>query len=163
MSIKLTAGWVFGGPVRVLAFGFGSGLSPVAPGTMGTLVAVPLYLLIQNLPLAAYGALTLGLMIAGFWICGAAARGLGVHDHPGIVWDEIVGYLITMLAAPKGWFWVVTGFVLFRLFDVVKPWPCGWIDRKMSGGAGIMLDDIVAGLYGLFFLQLTALGLANGA
>lgn len=157
---QLSAAWVFGGPIRLLAFGFGAGLSPVAPGTVGTLVALPLYLLLQGLPIPVYTALTFVLAIAGFWICGTAASELGVHDHPGIVWDEIVGYLITMLAAPKGWPWVIAGFVLFRIFDVVKPWPCGWFDRNVSGGVGIMLDDIVAGIYGLLCLQLVAIWLA---
>lgn len=163
MATRPTAAWVFGGPVRALAFGFGAGLSPVAPGTMGTLVAVPLYLLVQDMPLTLYAVLTVGLAVAGFWICGRAAHGLGVHDHPGIVWDEIVGYLITMLGAPAGWLWILTGFALFRFFDVVKPWPCGWVDRKVSGGVGIMLDDIIAGLYGLLAMQLAVLGFAAGS
>jgi phosphatidylglycerophosphatase A len=154
-------GWLLASPGRLLAFGLGTGLSPVAPGTAGTLIAVPLYLLVQGLPLPVYTALVLGLAIAGIWICGSAARELGVHDHPGIVWDEIVGYLITMLAAPHGWAWVVAGFALFRLFDVAKPWPCGWIDRKLAGGLGIMLDDIVAGVYGWICLQLAAMWLAG--
>lgn len=147
---------VFTDPVHFLAFGFGSGLSPVAPGTTGTIAAIPLFLLLQPLPLWAYVAITLLVTLAGFRICGESARRLGVHDHPGIVWDEFAGFLVTMIAAPSGWFWVLAGFALFRLFDVVKPWPARWFDRHVHTGAGIVLDDIVAGVYALIVLQVLA-------
>lgn len=150
------ARWVFSDPLHFLAFGFGSGLAPVAPGTFGTLAAVPLYLLIQSLPLSVYILLTLAVTAVGPWICGRAARALGVHDHPGIVWDEVAGFLITMIAAPGGWFWMVIGFTLFRLFDVLKPWPCSWADRQVTGGTGIMLDDVIAGIYAALVLQVLA-------
>ena len=141
-------------PVDCLALGFGSGLVPRAPGTAGTLVAIPLYLLLQNLSLQLYVPLVVGLFLLGIPICTHTARRLGVHDHPGIVWDEIVGYLLTMTFAPPGWQWVVAGFVLFRLFDIVKPWPIGWCDRKVTGGFGIMLDDLLAGVMAAAVLQL---------
>jgi phosphatidylglycerophosphatase A len=147
---------VFTDPVHFLAFGFGAGLSPYAPGTAGTVVAVPLFLLLQSLPLWLYLGLTLLVVVAGFRICGESARRLGVHDHPGIVWDEIAGFLVTMIAAPAGWVWVVAGFVLFRLFDIVKPWPARWFDRHVHSGAGIVMDDIVAGIYALAVVQLLA-------
>jgi phosphatidylglycerophosphatase A len=134
-------------PLHLLAFGFGSGLAPKAPGTFGTLVAVPIYLLMQGLPLIAYLALVLAGFIAGVWICDRTSRDLGVHDHGGIVWDEIVGYLLTMTLAPSGWVWVVLGFLLFRFFDILKPWPIRWLDRRVPGGFGIMLDDLIAGLF----------------
>ncbi|MDX1251980.1 MAG: phosphatidylglycerophosphatase A [Gammaproteobacteria bacterium] len=119
----------------------------VAPGTFGTLAAVPLYLLLQNLPLIGY-IIVVGILFAlGVWLCHITARDLGVHDHPGIVWDEIVGYLIAMIAAPAGWLWLLTGFALFRLFDVWKPWPIHLIDRHVGEGFGIMFDDVVAGIY----------------
>ncbi|OOG25208.1 phosphatidylglycerophosphatase A [Thioalkalivibrio denitrificans] len=143
-------------PVHFLAFGFGSGLSPWAPGTAGTVAAIPVYLLLQPLPLWAYLLATLLVILAGFWLCGVSARRLGVHDHPGIVWDEIAGFLVTMIAAPAGWWWVVIGFVLFRFFDIVKPWPVRWVDRRMHTGAGIVLDDVVAGIYALAVMQLLA-------
>ena len=143
-------------PVHLLAFGFGSGLAPVAPGTFGTLAAVPLYLAMAQLPLAAYLAVLGGVILGGVWICGRASRDLGVHDHGGIVWDEFAGFLVTMTAAPAGWPWVVAGFLLFRLFDILKPWPIGWLDRRVKGGLGIMLDDLLAGLYGWVVLQLAA-------
>lgn len=143
-------------PVHLLAFGAGAGMMPKAPGTWGTLVAVPVFVLLQGLSLPVYLVLVLALSVLGVWICGAAARDLGVHDHPGIVWDEIVGYLITMIAAPAGWSWWLAGFVLFRLFDILKPWPIRAVDTGVEGGFGIMLDDILAGLMALACLQLGA-------
>jgi len=144
-------------PLHFLAFGFGSGLMPKAPGTWGTLAAIPLYLLIQDWALIHYVPLVILLAVLGFWICDVAAVDLKVHDHPGIVWDEIVGYLITMIAAPSGWLWIVIGFILFRIFDILKPWPIRWVDKKVKGGFGIMLDDILAGVMALFCLQCLAL------
>ena len=105
------------------------------------------------LPLWQYLALVLVLFIAGVWICEVAAKQLGVHDDPSIVWDEIVGYLITMIASPPGWFWIIAGFVLFRLFDILKPWPIRFIDKKVKGGMGIMLDDVLAAVFALVILQ----------
>lgn len=145
---------VFSSPVHFLAFGFGSGLSPVAPGTAGTLAAIPLYLLLAQWPLWGYVLATLVISVAGIWICGESSRLLGVHDYGGIVWDEFAGLLLTMLAAPVGWGWIVAGFCLFRLFDVWKPWPVRVADRNIHGGLGIMLDDILAGIYAFLCLQL---------
>src|SRR3990172_1853099 len=135
------------------AFGFGVGALPVAPGTWGTLLAVPIYLLVHNLPLWIYLLHTAALLVIGVWLCHATASELGVDDHPGIVWDEIVGFLIAMTAAPSGWVWVVFGFGLFRLFDIWKPWPINVIDRNLKGGLGIMMDDVLAGIYAFIILQ----------
>ena len=140
-------------PVDFLALGFGSGLVPIAPGTAGTLVAIPVYLLLQPLSITYYLALVVLMFLAGIAICAHTARRLGVHDHSGIVWDEIVGYLVTMAFAPSGWQWVAAGFVLFRLFDIVKPWPIRWCDLKVHGGFGIMLDDLIAGVFAAACLQ----------
>ena len=145
---------VFSNPVHFLAFGFGSGLAPFAPGTFGTLAAVPLYLLMQPLSLPLYLAVVVVAFVAGIWICGAAGTDLGVHDHGGIVWDEFVGLWVTMIAAPVGWQWIVIGFLLFRLFDIWKPWPIGWADQQLSGGLGVMLDDVIAGVYAFIVLQI---------
>jgi len=131
--------------VQFLAFGFGSGLAPRAPGTVGTLVAVPLYLLAAQWGLLQYTLALAAAALAGIWICGAASRQLGVHDHPGIVWDEFVGFWITMWAVPPEWPWVIAGFALFRAYDIAKPWPVGVLDRKLGGGFGIMADDMLAG------------------
>jgi phosphatidylglycerophosphatase A len=141
-------------PIHWLAFGFGSGCAPVAPGTFGTLVAIPFYLLLAGTNLWIYLSFTLILFIAGVWICDRTTRKLGVHDHPGIVWDEIIGYLVTMISAPQGWVWVLTGFILFRIFDITKPWPISLADRKLMGGLGIMVDDVIAGIFALAALQL---------
>ncbi|WDE00546.1 phosphatidylglycerophosphatase A [Thalassomonas actiniarum] len=142
-------------PVQFLALGFGSGLAPKAPGTFGTLAAIPVYLLMAwYLPVAAYAVLTLAMALAGIYICQKAADAAGVHDHPAIVWDEIVGFLITMFMVPLSWQAVVTGFVLFRLFDIFKPWPISIADKKVHGGFGIMLDDVLAGAFALIVMQL---------
>ena len=143
-------------PVLWLAFGFGSGLSPKAPGTMGTLAAIPLYLLLAKLPLIGYALVVLVSFIVGCWLCGEAAKRLGVHDFGGIVWDEFVGYWITMFAAPAGWLWIAEGFVLFRVFDIWKPWPIRVADQQVHGGLGIMLDDVLAGIYAGLALQALA-------
>ena len=156
MRSLVTAKTVFSSPVHFLAFGFGSGLSPFAPGTAGTLVAIPLYLLLVQLPFWGYVAVLLVMSLVGIWICGESSRRLGVHDHGGIVWDEFAGYLLTMLAAPAGWVWMVVGFCLFRLFDIWKPWPVRRVDREVSGGFGIMFDDILAGIYAWLALQVLA-------
>ena len=140
-------------PVHFLAFGFGAGLSPKAPGTMGTLVAVPLFLLLAYLPVYAYLALITAAFLVGIYLCGRTASDLGVHDHGGIVWDEFVGYWITMILVPVTWYWVLAGFVLFRVFDILKPFPIGWLDKKVGGGLGIMIDDVLAGVYALICLQ----------
>jgi phosphatidylglycerophosphatase A len=147
---------VFSSPIHFLAFGFGSGLSPKAPGTMGTLAAIPLYLLLAHLPLLGYLLVLAVMSVVGIWLCGESSRRLGVHDHGGIVWDEFAGFLLTMTAAPEGWAWIALGFALFRLFDIWKPWPVRIADRKIHGGLGIMLDDLLAGVYAWLLLQLAA-------
>ncbi len=155
-SRRVTAREVFSHPVHVLAFGFGSGLSPKAPGTMGTLAAVPLYLFLEQFSLPIYLLATLLISLVGIWICDRSSKLLGVHDHGGIVWDEFAGLLVTMIAAPSGWQWVVIGFILFRFFDVLKPWPISWLDKHVGGGFGIMVDDLLAGFFALGVLQTLA-------
>lgn len=145
---------VMSNPVHFLAFGFGSGLAPFAPGTFGTLMAIPLYLLLQTLSLPLYLVVLAIVCVVGIWICDKSSELLGVHDHSGIVWDEFAGFFVTMIAAPTGWLWIVIGFALFRLFDIWKPWPISVLDKKVEGGLGIMIDDIVAGIYALICLQL---------
>ncbi|MFB2659405.1 phosphatidylglycerophosphatase A family protein [Shewanella mangrovisoli] len=143
-------------PIHFLALGFGSGLAAKAPGTFGTLAAVPLYLLLAQLPLSWYLAVTLVCVLAGIYICDKAAKDMGVHDHGAIVWDEVAGLLITMIAAPAGLLWLIVGFVLFRLFDIIKPWPIRWLDAKVEGGFGIMIDDVLAGIFALIGVQALA-------
>jgi len=141
-------------PVHLLAFGFGSGLSPKMPGTMGTVMGVLLYLLYPaQLDWRIYGIILLVAIIAGVFICHLSANAMDVHDHPSIVWDEIVGFWITMFMVPKTWEWIVVGFLLFRFFDILKPWPISALDSKVKGGLGIMLDDIVAAIFSLLIIQ----------
>lgn len=149
----------FYNPVHLAAVGFGSGLLPKAPGTFGTLAAIPLYLLcttVLHLPLWQYVAVLVLASVLGVYFCASASKAMGVHDHGAIVWDEIVGYGITMIAAPQGWLWIFAGFVLFRFFDIVKPGPIGWLDKNTHGGFGIMIDDILAGFFAFMSLQLLA-------
>jgi len=153
---KLTPKQIVSDPVLFLAFGFGSGLAKKAPGTFGTLAAVPLYLaLVQAQSLIVYSVVTLLVILVGVWICGQAAEKLGEHDFGGIVWDEVAGFLVTMWLVPFTWQAVALGFILFRVFDIIKPWPIRWIDRQVHGGLGIMLDDVLAGVFAgglLFFI-----------
>jgi len=143
-------------PIHLLALGFGTGYVPKMPGTVGTLVGILFYLPMVYLPWPVYIGVTIALFLLGIWLCEVTANHLGVHDHGGIVWDEIVGFLITMTLVPPEWRFVLLGFVLFRLFDIWKPWPIRWFDMGVSGGLGIMVDDLVAGLYALLVLQLIA-------
>ncbi len=138
---------LFSNPIHLLAFGFGSGLAPKAPGTFGTLVAIPFFLLLCKLPLLYYFLFILLAVIAGIYFCGKTAKHFGVHDHSGIVWDEMVGFWVTMFAIPVSWGSIIAGFLLFRLFDIWKPYPIRQLDQRVTGGIGIMLDDIVAGLF----------------
>lgn len=136
-----------------LAFGFGSGLASKAPGTFGTLAAIPFYLLMSPLAWPYYLGLVVVFTVIGIWACDRTARELGAKDPSAIVWDEFVGFFITMLAVPSalltasyGWAWILAGFLAFRLFDIWKPWPIRVIDERVEGGLGIMLDDILAGI-----------------
>ena len=135
-------------PIFLLAFGFGSGFAPKAPGTAGTLLAVLIHLILVNLPPWIHGTIIFAAFFIGIWICGRTAEYLGVHDHEGIVWDEFAGYWLMMFLVPSNWLWVSFGFVLFRILDIFKPWPISVVDRQVGGGLGIMLDDLLAGVMG---------------
>lgn len=139
-------------PAGLLAFGLGSGLIRHAPGTMGTLAAVPFALALKQLSLPAYGIALLLLFAAGVHICDVTSKRLGRHDPGGIVWDEMVGYWLTLAFVPVGWAWWLAAFVLFRFFDIVKPWPIRQVERRFSGGLGIMLDDVFAAGYAMAVL-----------
>ena len=144
---------VWKNPIHFLAFGLGSGTVEKAPGTFGTLAAIPVYLLMQHMHYQSYFLLVLLAFIVGVYLCDKTSKDLGVHDHPGIVWDEFVGYWITMWMAPEGWLYVWLGFALFRVFDIFKPWPISWLDKKVQGGFGIMIDDVLAGVFAFAVLQ----------
>lgn len=147
-------------PAYFISFGFGSGLLPIAPGTWGTLAAIPVYLMIASLPWTFYLGFTLVAFIFGVYASAKVTRDLGEEDYSGIVWDEVVGYLLTMTMVPVGWGWIILGFFLFRLFDILKPWPIRLVDKKVKGGLGIMLDDVLAAIPAWLILQLLAWGLA---
>ena len=149
---KNLARQVLADPVHILAFGFGTGLVPFAPGTVGSLLGVALAWITLNMGLIAQIGIAAGLFLVGIWICGESARRLGIHDHGGIVWDEIVGMYIVLIVTPGAvWAWILA-FGLFRAFDIVKPWPIRDLDHRLGGGLGIMLDDLVAALYAALLL-----------
>lgn len=137
---------VFRCPWYFLAFGYGTGLSPIAPGTMGTLVGLGYFLLLSPLSGWAYASVIVVMTLFGCWVCGYVSNSLGVHDHSGIVWDEIVGMLITLWGFPPSFEYMVAGFFFFRLFDIVKPFPIAYIDKHIQGGTGIMMDDVLAAI-----------------
>lgn len=144
--------FLFAHPAHFLALGFGAGLAPKAPGTWGTLAAFPLYFAMSFLSPAAYWAWAVFFVIGGVWVCDRAGKALGVHDHGGIVWDEIAAFLLVLPCAPMTWWGYVLAFALFRLFDIWKPFPIGWFDAKVKGGLGVMLDDLLAAGYAVAVL-----------
>ena len=141
-------------PIHFLSFGFGSGYVPIAPGTFGTLAAIPVFLLLSQFQLWLYVVIVVLMLIAGIGLCGYTSRALGVHDHKAIVWDEVVGFMITMLLVPPSLVNICIGFALFRLFDIWKPWPIHLLDKHVHGGLGIMLDDVVAGIFAAGLMQI---------
>lgn len=144
-------------PIHLLAFGLGSGCAPKAPGTFGTLAAIPFWwLLLQDVPLVPYICVLIAGFAFGVYLCEQTSKDLGVHDHGGIVWDEWIGLWITYLALPNGIEWIIIGFALFRFFDIIKPWPIKWLDEKVHGGFGIMIDDVLAGIFALACVQILA-------
>jgi phosphatidylglycerophosphatase A len=147
-------------PLHLLATGFGSGLAPRAPGTFGSLFAVLLWLPLQLLSVPVYAIVVICATVFGIWLCGRVAREMQVKDPACIVFDEFVGVWIALFMLPAGWWWVAVGFAAFRFFDILKPWPVGWLDRNLKGGWGIMLDDVAAGLLSLLLVQLLAQWLA---
>jgi phosphatidylglycerophosphatase A len=154
-------------PVHFFAFGFGAGLLRPGPGTFGTLAGLPVFWLLYGQTMIVYLGAIVMMFCLGIFLCGESARRLGVHDHGGIVWDEIVGLQVTLLPLQAGlpanasvpsWGWVVVGFVLFRIFDIAKPPPVRWADRNIHGGFGIMFDDLIAALYAGSAMTLVLLG-----
>lgn len=141
-------------PIHFLALGFGSGLAPKAPGTFGTLAAIPVFLLMSGLSPLIYAVAVLAVCVSGIYICDKTAKDVGVHDHGAIVWDEFAGFFITMFMIPVSWQSILVGFVLFRIFDIAKPWPIKIADKKLSGGFGIMFDDVLAGLISLAIMHI---------
>ncbi|MBK5143185.1 phosphatidylglycerophosphatase A [Budviciaceae bacterium BWR-B9] len=140
-------------PLHWIATGFGSGLSPKAPGTFGSLAAIPFFYLLQMLPMPAYLVMLVLTFALGVWACQSATNAIGMDDHGAIVWDEFVGMWITCIALPQGFIWMIAAFVTFRFFDILKPWPIRWFDNHCTGGFGIMIDDVIAGLIAFGVIQ----------
>ena len=147
----------FGTLSGFFAFGFGSGLSPLAPGTMGTLVAIPLAVGLKLLPPELFWPLLLALFLVGVQLCAVTSKRLGQHDPGGIVWDEMVAYWLAVAFVPLHWAWLTAAFVLFRVFDILKPWPIRKVEDRFGGGLGIMLDDVVAAVYAMVLMQAASL------
>ncbi|KOY62966.1 phosphatidylglycerophosphatase [Photorhabdus heterorhabditis] len=144
-------------PWHLLATGFGSGLSPIIPGTMGSVASIPFWLLLMQFPEWICWLVIIIGMLFGIMICQRTSDDMKVHDHGSIVWDEFIGMWITLMAIPViNWQWVLTGFIVFRIFDMWKPWPIRWFDRYVHGGLGIMLDDIIAAIFSFVIVWLLA-------
>jgi phosphatidylglycerophosphatase A len=147
--------FVFSHPAHFIAFGFGAGLSPFAPGTAGTLVGFPFFWLIGAYYTSAEMLVLIAVLFAiGVWACGVTGRNLGISDHGGMCWDEIVAFLLILVIAPDGLYWQVAAFFLFRVFDVVKPSPIRELELRMKGGFGVMFDDILAAGYTLLAMAI---------
>jgi phosphatidylglycerophosphatase A len=140
-------------PLHFITCGFGLGMLP-APGTWGTLLGVVIYLIIHPAPLWLYIVIVVILNVAGVFMCDKVNKDLNTDDHPAAVWDEVAAFPIVMIAVPLTWYWVVIGFILFRIFDIFKPGPLGWLDRNVHGGFGVMIDDVAAALISLAILQI---------
>jgi phosphatidylglycerophosphatase A len=145
-------------PVHFLALGFGSGLAPMMPGTFGSLAALPILFAMSFVTLEVFIFITVASFLVGIYLCGKTARDLNMHDHGSIVWDEVAGMMVTFIAVPLNPLSLLLGFLLFRFFDILKPWPISVFDRRVHGGFGIMIDDIVAGaiacacLHGILYI-----------
>lgn len=150
---------VWRNPIHFIAFGFGAGTLRFMPGTFGSLMGIILYLLLFYLPLSVYLSLVLVFFVLGVWFCGKTADDLQYPDYGGIVWDEIVGMLLVLTVVPPSVIWIIIAFALFRLFDIWKPWPIGWLNKHIKNGFGIMLDDAIAAIYAIFILELIKLAL----
>jgi len=147
--------FLFRHPAHLIAFGFGTGLAPKAPGTAGTLLRLPLFWVLTALTpdLSMRLALLAAAFLLGIWVCARTGRALGVADHGGIVWDEIVAYALVLLFTPAGGLWIVLAFALFRLFDILKPWPIRFFDTRLKNGFGVMFDDLLAAGYAILALK----------
>lgn len=142
----------FGSVSGLLAMGFGSGLSPKAPGTVGSLAALIVMYPMSFLPITWQLIALVLAFVAGVFVCGHAADAIGTHDHSAIVWDEWVGLWMVLVILPFSWDAWLLAFFLFRIFDIAKPWPIAWLDQHISGGLGIMTDDALAAVFAIFAL-----------
>ena len=155
--MKITPQFLFAHPAHFLALGFGSGLSPKAPGTAGTIASIPIWLWLAQQSLVFQSVFLAATFLIGIYLCDKTGKDLGVQDHGAIVWDEFVGFWLTMMFAPTGFISVFLGFCLFRLFDIWKPWPINYLDKHVHGGLGVMLDDVLAGVFAGLLLYLVSI------
>ncbi len=153
-NTKINSRSVWTNPIHFIACGFGIGLIPIMPGTFGTMVGVLFYLILMQFSLPVYLFWVLVMNIAGIYLCGKVNRDFKTEDHPAAVWDEIAAFPIVMIAVPFTWYYLLIGFVLFRFFDIIKPFPISYIDKHVHGGFGVMLDDVVAALFSWLILTL---------
>ena len=140
-------------PTHFISLGFGSGLAPKAPGTFGTLVGLPLFWLISDLSFYAQLSIIILLFLVGIYCCDKTGKALGVSDHGGIVWDEIVAIMLVLTITPMQWRWWLIAFLLFRLFDIWKPYPICYFDAKLKNGFGVMFDDLLAAIYAILVMK----------
>lgn len=155
LVVKPSWRFLFSHPAHMLAFGFGSGLARKAPGTFGTLVAFPMYwYLAPRLTDAVFLLVLVWAFAIGVWVCDITGKALGVADYGGIVWDEIVAFMLVLFFTPSGWQWSLLAFMLFRFFDIVKPPPIRYFDSNWHGGLGVMFDDLLAAGYALLCMAL---------
>lgn len=155
LAVKPSWRFLMQHPAHFLAFGFGSGLAPKAPGTFGTLVAFPLYwYLSAHVSDALFIFILIWSFAIGVWVCDITSKSLGVADFGGIVWDEVVAMLLVLFFTPAGWQWSVLAFALFRFFDIIKPPPISHFDKNWHGGLGVMFDDLLAAGYALLCMAL---------
>jgi phosphatidylglycerophosphatase A len=140
-------------PIHFVACAFGFGALPWMPGTWATLASIPLVLAFKQFPEAIYIAITAAMIIVGIYLCGVFNRDIGATDHPACAWDEMASFPIVMIGIAPTWYALALGFILFRFFDILKPWPISWCDRHIHGGFGVMLDDVVAALISLAILH----------
>ena len=143
-------------PAHLIAFGLGTGLAPKAPGTVGTLLGLPLFWAVTAIApdLPNQIMLIAAAFLFGIWACARTGRALGVPDHGGIVWDEIVAFALVLMFTPTGGGWLLAAFGLFRFFDIVKPWPIRFFDTRLKNGFGVMFDDLLAAGYAIACLQI---------
>ena len=155
LLLRPTWRFILSRPAHFIAFGFGAGLAPIAPGTVGTLLAFPLYwLFAPQVGALEFLLLILVLFILGVWACDTAGRALGVSDYGGMVWDETVAFLLVLFLVPATLYWQAAAFLLFRLFDILKPPPIRHYDQTLKSGFGVMLDDLIAAFYTLVVLAI---------
>ena len=155
--MKITWQFLFAHPAHVFALGFGSGLSPKAPGIAGTIASIPIWLWLAEQSLLFQSVFLAATFCIGIYFCDKTGKDLGLQDHGAIVWDEFVGFWLTMMFAPAGFLWLLVGFFLFRLFDIWKPWPINYLDKHVHGGLGVMLDDVLAGVFAGLLLYLVSI------